>query len=132
MINQDHPTHKKLVIWLLILSWVSQMAHRVLNNAVPEQMDFPLSNAYTDIQWYVLDLGQIFSYIFILSATAICVRKYRSVYILTLTCLTVQILDVVHYVLWFKQSEIFFLFENVTFFAGIIIMNLNGNKKSSS
>jgi hypothetical protein len=120
----------KIVMLLLTLSWVSQFVHRFLTNHVPEQMFFPLSKAHTDIQWYVYDLGQIFSYICILSAMAICVRKIEYVFILTLTCLSVQILDVVHYVLWFKQSEIFFLFENLIFLAGIIVIFIrNGHKK---
>lgn len=98
------------------------------------EMKFPYSKAVTDLQWYAADLGMIVSIVFLLFAflvyIASAIKKDESLFTLILTYLVIQILDVVHYVLWFKQSEIVFYCENAIMIIGLLII-LYGHKQKT-
>lgn len=119
---------------LLFLAWVVSVTHRVLNNYPPTAISFPYSKATTDIQWYVLDIGQMVSVLLILVCFALYImsgiKKDENIFILILTLLIVQLLDIVHYVLWFKQSEIMFFCENAIIITGIILTVVNNGRKN--
>jgi len=89
-------------------------------------MAFPYAKAVTDLQWYVADIGMMASIVFLLAA-CLCyiasnLKKDESIFILILTYLVIQVLDIAHYILWFKRSEIVFYCENAIMLIGLLII----------
>lgn len=123
---------KKAIFILLVLSWILPMVHRALNNYPSTPIYFLYTKTTTDLQWYVLDISQMVAVILIFIAFALYVisdiNRDGSILILILTLTLNQVLDIVHYVLWFKHSESFFLIENAIVIICIITSIYYGNK----
>ena len=126
---------KRLILLLLFLSYPATLVHRVLN----DDQEIPISFRYnasitTDLQWYLHDTGIMLSVLLILAAFLLYVtsglKRDMDVLILILTISSVWVLDVVHYVLWYKQSEWFLLFEGIVVFIGISLMLIRNGKKN--
>ena len=127
---------KRLILALLFLSYPLTLVHRVLNDDVEIPMHFPFNKITTDLQWYILDLGSMFSILFVLIAFILYVfsnlRNDWHVKILILTISLVWLIDIVHYVLWFRQKEFVLLCEGIIVVIGTCIMYLKNGAKNKN
>lgn len=127
-------SRKTIILLLLLFSVPITNIHRFLNSSPVDPMSFPLNpNVTTDIQWYILDVCTMLSFVFILAAFVLYIfsdlQKDKDCIILILTVLTVALVDIVHYVLWFKQNEWVLIIESIILISGTIIMLLRHGEK---
>ena len=126
---------RKKTIILLLLGFAVPVTniHRLLNSTPAMPVSFPFDKAEIDIQWYVPDISTMLSFVFILLAFILYASsnlyKDRDTLILILTIITVQLIDIVHYVLWFKRSEMVLLFESIILILGTTLMLLRNGEK---
>ena len=129
-------TKKTIILLLLGFAVPVTNIHRFLNSMPASPVSFPYVKVTTDIQWYILDISTMLSFVFILGAFLLYVLsdlyRDRDCKILILTVLAVQLIDIVHYVLWFKQSEMVLLFESIILIFGTTLMLLRNGKKTKA
>lgn len=127
---------KRLILILILLSWVVTLLHRVWNDDVAMPVGFPFNDIQTDIQWYLCDTGIMLSILCILGAFLLYVNstlyKDKDVKILIQTISIVWVLDIVHYVLWFKQNELVLLCESIIVIAGTVLMLYRNGKENKN
>lgn len=109
-----------LIQYLLVLSWPVNLIHRIWNNYAPYKANwFPFDDKVCDIQWYVHDLCGIISYCFIFLAAWLYINSLRNGFltrgkaILRLfgTIFLLQFVDLPHYILFAKHSEVVLTLE---------------------
>lgn len=66
-----------------------------------------------DVQWYILDTGNMLSVSMIILSFWIIDRKTPSYRIALNAVLIISIIDIIHYWLCFKQSELIVLVEGI-------------------
>lgn len=107
------PKRDVVSIILLYLSWPVSLVHRFWNNQVPVNVDWFVlevkKNGHQfkqDIQWYIYDTGNILSSLFIVASFILIKTKNRTYALSLKIILLINFIDLIHYWLCFKQSEI--------------------------
>lgn len=105
------------MILLLFLSWVLYNMHRIWNNTQPVLTHpFPLDPGYEITwHWYIYMLLKDLSYLFILWALWLYItrngKKDNTIIGVFNAVLFVQIIEIPHYLLWARHSEVVLFFE---------------------
>lgn len=101
---------KAYIMLLMYLSWPVNLVHRYWNNR-PEDIiyPFPLEPEKIDIQWYIRDMLNIISWLMIFWAVWLYIngnykkdRDFRDVF---RAYFIILMIDLPHYLLWFKRCE---------------------------
>ena len=109
---------------VLFLSWPICLVHRFWNNDKPNRVNWFLTDVrkangqlFTqDVQWYIFDTGNMLSTLFIVLSLLI-VRIKTTSYRITLSAIfAISIIDIIHYWLCYKQSELIVTMEGLIMF----------------
>lgn len=97
---------------LLYLSWPVTIIHRFWNNSSPKKVNWFVVNVYKndklftqDIQWYFYDTGNMLAGIFIILSFILLKTKNRTYTLTLIIILIINIIDLIHYWVCFKQDE---------------------------
>ena len=115
------PTSDGVSIILLFLSWPACLVHRFWNNSTPNKghwfltdVDMTDGSPFTqDVQWYVFDTGNMLSVSLIILSIVLIDRKTPSYRIALNAVFIISIIDIIHYWLCYKQSELIVLVEGL-------------------
>lgn len=114
-------SRKGIIIILLGISWPMDNIHRLLNahKEWPGHW-FIFRPAYIeDLQWYIHDLCQAFSYLCIFIAIQLYItsllRKDSDINLIFKSILIMQVVDIIHYIGWHRTSELILTLEAIFF-----------------
>lgn len=124
---------------LLFLSWPVCLIHRFWNNSKPQQADWflmkvfnPDGTPYTqDIQWYLVDTGNMLSTTLIILSLVIVREKTTSYRLALSVVLAISIIDIIHYWLCFKQLDLIVTMEGLLMLLAALLILLRKWKKVS-
>ena len=83
-----------------------------------------------DVQWYICDTGNMLSFTFILLSFVLVNRKTPSYLIALKAVLIISIIDIIHYWVCYKQSELIILMEGLIMFLAASLILIRKWKKS--
>jgi hypothetical protein len=104
-------SRKRAILGLLFLSWPVNNLHRLWDNSPAKRLYwFPGDKSYwSDIQWYVHDIGECLCYIFILLGFWLYInsnlKRDKDVRILFGAVLVNQLIDLPHYLWSHRHTE---------------------------
>lgn len=127
----------KLIIWLLILWRPVSLIHRMWNNSPPYYIH-PFPFYYTkdgyEVQWYIYDVCNIVSYLMISIALWIYIKSYLTkmaeIERLFTSIVIIQIIDLIHYILYFCQSDYVLVLESLVMLFTILKNTYHGKSKA--
>lgn len=104
-------TKKYIAYILLVISWPISLIHRIWTNHLPENKAWFVfePKISQDIQWYIADVGNMVATLLVLVAIYLYHSylkiRYSDIPILLKCLIIMQIIDIVHYCLDFKQHD---------------------------
>jgi hypothetical protein len=121
---------KNLAIIFMLLSWPVSVIDRTLNShPIDERYFYPLAPyVKNDIQWYVKDISGCIAYIFIFSALLLTAKIPPRITIIFKALFLIQLIDLIHYLLWYRHSEVILAAEGVVMLYATVKLFYNGNQ----
>jgi len=122
----------------LFLSWPVCLVHRCWNNRPPQAVNWfllPVRDPRTeelitqDVQYYIFDTGNMLSFSLILLSFILLKKKTYEYTVLLVTVFIVSLIDILHYWVYYKQSEFILLIESLMMIAASAFVTIRNTTR---
>lgn len=133
-LHRGKTVESRSAILLLFLTWPVCMIHRFWNSRPPCKLNLFVfrPDISQDTQWYIADTGNLVASILVFTSLCILMRKNLSVFAISLSLLTISVIDLIHYWLTFKQTEWVVFLEDCIMVTTALFLYIRWKRPSSS